>query len=476
MNKANFISSYFIFCLLFLAANLSAQWSTAALSQGRSKAFPLVVGHKAFFIGGEIQSSGGNNSKVVDIYNDSTGLWSSLSLSFATRDYLNAPAIAHQGQVFITQTGEAYSAALHIIDAARETVRQDTLSLARTNLALGAVGDWVVFAGGNTNEPSSRVDLYHTRTQTWSRTELSVPRSFSVCGTLGNKLFIAGGVTKNAASARVDIFDAATGTWDTASLGVARSMMRVVQVGHKLIFAGGGVPNFVFYDAVDVYDAATGTWSTAKLSQQVYANILNGVGLGDRAFFTGGTPPGKVDVYDAATDTWETLVSPTSHQLNPVVANGGRVFFAGGLNNPAGQVDVYHTATNQWVNVGKLSVPRYYAAGAAVGNKVLFAGGINNSAVVDIYTLPASSVETPGSGVFEGILAPNPAGDWALLTFPRPVSGRLSLFDARGTLVLRQDLTQTAQYALSLAALPAGRYVWQWIGEGRGSGQLVVVR
>ena len=103
-----------------------------------------------------------------------------------------------------------------------------------------------------------------------------------------------------------------------------------------------------------------------------------------------------------------------------------------------------------------------------VGHKLIFAGGgVPNFVFYDTAT---------GSGVIEGTLAPNPAADWTFLTFPRPVSGRLSLFDARGTLVLRQDLTQTAQYALSLAALPAGRYVWQWIGEGRGSGQLVVVR
>lgn len=477
--KINSTTGLLTFIALLLYLPVQAQWSTQKLSEGRSKAYPVVVGHKAFFIGGEIQNSGGLNSNVVDVYNDSTGQWSALNLSFTTRDYLNAPAMACNGKIFVIQTGESRTAVINIIDAATETVWQDTLSQSRNDLAMGAVGEWAVFAGGNSGEPSSRVDFYNTRTQQWTTAELSVARSFSVCGTLDNKLFIAGGFNRMGLSNRVDIFDAATGVWDTASLSVPRCMMEVQQVGRNLIFAGGGTLDFILYDAIDIYHADTRTWTTAKLSQQVYANVLNSAVAGNKAFFTGGLSPRNVDVYDATTDTWTTLTAPTSHQLNPVIALGSRVFFAGGLNNPAGQVDVYNTATDQWTNIGKLSVPRYYAAGAAVGNKVLFAGGIGNSAVVDVYKLPASDVSAPIDNTFNGILLPNPADDWAVLVFPEPVTGCLSLFDARGALVLRQDLEQTTQYELPLGALPAGRYIWYWAGRepGKsGSGQIVVVR
>lgn len=464
---------------LFVCASAQAQWSTAKLSQGRSLAYPVVVGRKAFFIGGEIQNSGGNYSKTVDIYNDSTGTWTSLNLTFATTDYLNAPAIACNGHIFVIQTGEARTSVINIINAETETVTTATLSLARTNLALGTVGDWVVFAGGNTTDLSDRVDIYNTRTKTWSKAALSVARSFGACAAIGDKLFIAGGILKSTASNRVDIFDAATGTWDTASLKVPRGMITAVKVGNKLVFAGGGVPDFIYYTAADVYDAETDTWTSAQLSQEVFANTLKGAVAGNQALFTGGRAPNNVDLYDANTGTWKALTSPTSHQLNPVVASGNKVFFAGGLNNSTGQVDIYNTATGQWTNGGNLSVVRYYAAGAAVGNKLLFAGGINNSTVVDIYTLPPSGATEPSVRAFEGSLAPNPAKDHITLRFPSAVSGRLRLFDAQGSLVWSQDIQQTNQYTWSLAPLPAGRYTWHWADSSpskSGSGQIVILK
>jgi N-acetylneuraminic acid mutarotase len=441
--------------LCFPAFLLQAQWSVAHLSQGRSKAFAVVTGHKALFIGGEIQ--GGGYSNVVDVYDDSTGVWSTLTLTFPTRDYLNAPAIANGSKVFVVQTGEDDTDQINIIDTETGTVTPATLSQARTNIALGSVDNLVFFAG-----EGSRIDIYNTTTETWTTAELSVPRSLSVCGTIGHKLFIAGGITGNMASDRIDIYDTQTGLWDTASLSVPRSMMTVVQAGNDLVFAGGGVPEFIFFDAVDVYHAETDSWSHTALSQEVFANTLAGVAAGNKALFTGSNGlPFNVDIYDASTGVWDTILAPSSHQLNPVVANGNKVFFAGGLNNFSAKVDIYDVSTSKWSNGGALSVKRYYAAGASVGNKVLIAGGSSNSDVVDIYTLPASGTaqvtDKQAIAVF-----PNPADQAITLWFNAPVSGTFSLVSAEGRL-LRQEVWEEVETAqVSTLALPAGVYIWKW--------------
>lgn len=440
---------------------MQAQWSVAHLSQGRSKAFPVVTGHKALFIGGEIQGSGYSN--VVDMYDDSTREWSVLSLTFPTRDYFNAPAVANGSKIFVIRTGETPSDEVNIIDTETGIVSTAVLSQARRNLALGSVDNLVFFAGDGT-----RVDIYNVETGVWSTAELSAPRSFSVCGTIRHKLFIAGGITGNNASDRIDIYDAETGLWDTASLSVARSMMTVVQAGDDLIFAGGGVPDFIGYNAIDVYHANTDTWSHSTLSQQVFANILAGVAANDKALFTGSyDSPFNVDIYDAATGQWDILYAPSSHQLNPVVANRNKVFFAGGLNNFTGQVDIYDVSTNKWSNGGKLSVQRYYAAGAAVGNKVLIAGGNGNSNVVDIYTLPTSGTAQAESGAVSNIF-PNPANQDVTVHFNEPVSGTFSLVNADGRIMRLEVFQQAETIRISTAALPAGLYVWKWTpGSGR---------
>ena len=54
-------------------------------------------------------------------------------------------------------------------------------------------------------------------------------------------------------------------------------------------------------------------------------------------------------------------------------------------------MDIYDIRTSQWQsNVGNLSEPRYFSAGAALGSLILIAGGansINVSAVVDIFDI-----------------------------------------------------------------------------------------
>ncbi|MBK9526208.1 MAG: T9SS type A sorting domain-containing protein [Bacteroidetes bacterium] len=188
--------------------NSTGLWTTANLSQARSALSSTAVGTKVFFAGGMIGSS--SYSSVVDIYDNSTGLWTTANLSQA-----------------------------------------------RSVLSATAVGTKVFFAGGFATVPQtvfSVVDIYDNSTGLWSTANLSVARGFLSAATVGSKVFFAGGFTSNGTgySSVVDIYDNSTGLWTTDSLSVARGYLSATSVGTKVFFAGGRNPGFS--SVVDIYD------------------------------------------------------------------------------------------------------------------------------------------------------------------------------------------------------------------------------
>ena len=464
---SRFLQLLVSYIILFSTCSVSAQWSVAHLSEKREQAFPLVVGRKVLFIGGE-----GNNgySKTVDIYDDSTGMWAVAQLTKPSGLFITPPAVATGHTALILSLEEQESKVVHIYDADNDSWTVNNLSTERSGIAVGSVGDLAFFAGGyNGQTHSTRVDIYNSTTKVWSTAEMSEARSYASVGTLGKKIFIAGGVlTNTGASKTVDIFDTETGIWTTALLGTGRGMMSIVAVGNKLIFAGGGVLDFYLFNAIDIYDGDTDSWSTATLNQSTYFSTLRGVASNGKAFFAGGlNPSNTLDIFDAATNTWELQTTPTAHQLFPLVALNNKVFLAGGLNNPTGQVDVFNTQTNTWSNIGNLSVPRYYVGGAVVGNKALFAGGGNTSAerfdVVDIYTDTTSGIREVLNMAADAVF-PNPSFGLFWIKMPDPTAV-LQVYDMRGRLVVLKTNTSADIVEIDLSSLAPGVYLLQIKGQ-----------
>ena len=147
-----------------------------------------------------------------------------------------------------------------------------TLSEARGGIAVGLVGNKIVFAGASSNSgqtnSSTRVDIYDINTNSWSMAELSLARQdFSVV-TSGNKIFFAGGWEGNwweypLMFTNVDIYDAATDSWFVKHLSEPRAWMGAASAGNKVFFAGGTNNSFLRASStVDIYDTQTNSWST----------------------------------------------------------------------------------------------------------------------------------------------------------------------------------------------------------------------
>jgi hypothetical protein len=134
---------------------------------------------------------------------------------------------------------------------------------------------------------------------------------------------------------------------------------------------------------VDIYDIITQTWSTAQLS--VARNDISAIANGDKIFFAGGEigdgtwPVAAVDIYNTTTNDWSaTQLSIAGHSIT-AAAVGNKVLFAGGDGGFSGpgrerRVDIYNLTTNSW-STAELSGPTYGPTAVTANDKVYFAGG-----------------------------------------------------------------------------------------------------
>jgi N-acetylneuraminic acid mutarotase len=414
--KKNFLT--FTFIVSSFVAHLSAQtWSVDSTPIARSPFTVATLGSKIMVIGGNL----GTNSSA-DIYDETTKKWTSGGvLSF--RDF-KAKAIPLGNKIYCFQG-------------------IDTL----------------------TNEFGRNLDIYNTATNTWQRDSLTFIPNDVGAGTIGSKLFIAGGLditqTSSGPSNVVRIYDTVTQKWTyTASLSVARRDIQVIKVKNKLLFIGGFSENpqtawdWTFYKNIDIYDEITGKWSTVfmKTGRLAPAVTVSGskvliVGGINRLDFVAAFPTlfytKSVEIYDVDTDTWQTADLPKPRVLNGIATYDKKAYLISGYTQDEPsytrslykKVDVYNFTTNTWTEQA-FPAPDSARNGITIGlkNKIYFMGGtLENSQRtkrVDILTLPPSSI-------FEPTVLPN-----KLAVFPNPTSDELTVdFD-------KQDI---AEYSIKIA-------------------------
>lgn len=313
---------------------------TASLSYGRYSPAATTVGNKALFAGG---GAGSGDSNLVDIYDNSSGTWSTAKLS--------AP---------------------------------------RYGMAATTVGNKAIFAGGgNGFTQTDIVDIYDDTTGKWSTAKLSQKRDSPVATTAGSKALFAGG---NPSTAVVDVYDDSNGRWSTTTLPHPGPSV-AASIGNMAFFAGsstGGAPNGI----VDIYNATTGQWSSATLSHAAY--FATATSVGNKIIFAAGfTGNGSnfssiAVVYDVGSNQSSTVTLAQARIDLASTTVGEEAFFAGGeyqdgngLNHASDVVDIYDAETDQW-STTSLFQPRSRIAGTHVGDKAIFAGGYDPaSAAID---------------------------------------------------------------------------------------------
>ncbi len=215
-------------------------WSTATLSQARGTLTATTVGTKAIFAGGY----GFAPSNVVDIYDSSTGVWSQATLSQARQDpaaaSVGTTAIFAGGFYSIPQGDNGPSNVVDMYNASTNVWSTTTLSDPRVDIAATTVGEKAIFAGGmDDNGWTNAVDIYDGSTGTWSTTTLPVNLEAPVATTVGNMAIFAGQDVVNGQTNVLDIYNSSTGVWSSATAFVGQSYAAATAVGTQAIFAGG---------------------------------------------------------------------------------------------------------------------------------------------------------------------------------------------------------------------------------------------
>jgi hypothetical protein len=132
----------------------------------------------------------------------------------------------------------AYFNVVDVYNVTTGTWSTAQLSVARSELAATSVGNVALFAGGGSAgalfcREGGRGGVYCC-----VRVLRVLQYCGSVCPATTSSLMraTAGGVDSNA----VDVYNVTTGTWSTAQLSVGRANLAATSVGNVALFAGGG--------------------------------------------------------------------------------------------------------------------------------------------------------------------------------------------------------------------------------------------
>ena len=298
-----------------------------------------------------------------------------------------------------------------------------TLSQTRWGISVAAAGDKVLFAGGQTTNPtaSTRVDIYNINTGAWATAELSAPRFSIGSASSGNKIYFAGGVFSQLNSAGawvdadtyqwrssvVDIYDVSTNTWSVSQLSSKRAPVGA-SANNKVVFAGSDVSyqSPVQSGIIDVYNTSTNNWSSTTMSEirdmeqpAVTADKIYFPG-GSRDFgllqgFSGGISYKQIDIYDAISDSWSIdFLSRDRLKMGNIIANN-KLYCAGGtIWDPitnwwdvTNSVEIRDLETNT-TSFDCLSEAKDGITAVRKNNKIIFFGG---SSRFDIYDLTTNS-------------------------------------------------------------------------------------
>jgi kelch-like protein 20 len=204
----------------------------------------------------------------------------------------------------------------------------------------------VLFAGGVDSSfgASKVVDIYDVLSNTWSTAQLSEARFNLAAGAVGNKILFAGGAASIGFSKTVDIYDVVSNDWTTAQLSEARSSLAGGGLGNKVLFAGGLSNTGVDSKTVDIYNVSSNSWTTARLSEA--RENLTAAAAGNKILFGGGNtvhwlPGGSgnivdsgasktVDIFDVSSNTWAATQLSEARENPAAAGSGNKILYAAG--------------------------------------------------------------------------------------------------------------------------------------------------
>ena len=233
----------------------------------------------------------------------------------------------------------------------------------------------------NSNTAHQRFDPC---SQLWEpRAPLPEPRFFAASAGIGERLFVAGGLSPaNRSDEPMDtlfIYDNATDSWSQGTpMPRALYWANGAGVGGKFYIFGGIdalEPSNNFFS----YDPATNQWQDMGVMPGGQAYLMASAVYNDEIYLVGGLPNSLFFArYTPATNTWTSLPPPWRDRYGAsfVAAPDGFLYLMGGLGG-GNLVERYESAANEWSNVNSnLEGDRLLAGGVYLENRIYLVGGV----------------------------------------------------------------------------------------------------
>ena len=375
-----------------------------------------------------------------------------------------------------------YTKQVNVYNSTTNTWSIWNMGTAREVGAAAGTGTKVLFAGGTGRTDIAgpvyiynKVDIFDINTGARTSGKLSKARTNIAAGAAGNKVVFAGGwywdmMYNTVYSNKADIYDVSTGLWTNVLLSKKRDNISVAVIGDKILFAGGS-GNMGAVNNVDIYNASTNTWSVTYMPVAGYSfkTAVNGTD----AYFAG-YPYGVLNAiykYNSLTGIWSTLYLPTSLSGFSMRVIDGRLIFAGGTlpgtNTYSNLVQIYDPVSNAW-STEYLSMARTNVSVLSIGNIGYFVGGIKTYGYpTPIYTHRVDIFNAPFRYEASEFVMP----DWSLKVYPNPATRMImigvdndavlplqaAIIDQQGHKAL-EFMIYDEQTRVDVGALPAGVY------------------
>jgi hypothetical protein len=229
---------------------MTNKWTVARLSTPGNGMAAASLGDKVFFAGGSTYMVSDKREKTVDIYNLATSTWSTTLLS---EGKVGATAVAAKGKVYIaggvtknSPAGNWYSSKrIDVYNDATNTWSTLSLNESKFDFAGIAVLDKIYWAGGHSGDmlsTSCLIEIRDVNTGSSSKEYLYRPAAFRV--SYGQNAVVSNGKIifyNSDNSAEFDIYDIATGTWSIGVLPIPTQEASIIAVNNIIYFAGGRV-------------------------------------------------------------------------------------------------------------------------------------------------------------------------------------------------------------------------------------------
>lgn len=327
-----------------------------SLSIARQGIAVAAAGGKILFAGGISGSYSGSVQVYsrVDIYDVASNQWSTAELSEA-RTGMGVAVLNNRVYFGGGEKVGSFSSRVDIYDATTNSWTKAELSGRRSHSAGAAAGTKVLFAGGmGTNDSAPPVDIYDVVTLTWTVDSLRNRNTKTIIGdagiaatTIGNKIYFAGNASDwfgwdfGSITSTINIYDAVSNTWSLSDLSIPRGFMASIAVNNKIFWAGGVNDQSNNYtNLVEIRDVNSGSSSYSCLSSP--NAFFSAVKKDNKIVFFTLAPnmlvqwPNTIwrrefDIYDISTNSWAIGVLPVSMGSTQIISVDNVIYLAGGI-------------------------------------------------------------------------------------------------------------------------------------------------